>query len=95
MANAYNLLGIIYLKQGDLQRAKGLFQQSLGCESSNNRTDGMAIDYANLALIEYRLGQQEQGDKTVQTALEYARAFGETELSQLLEKQLNKNRVRP
>lgn len=95
VANAYNLLGIIYLKQGDLQRAKGLFQQSLGCESSNNRTDGMAIDYANLALIEYRLGQQEQGDKTVQTALEYARAFGETELSQLLEKQLNKNRVRP
>ena len=95
VANAYNLLGIIYLKQGDLQRAKGLFQQSLSCESSNNRTDGMAIDYANLALIEYRLGQQEQGDKTVQTALEYARAFGETDLSQLLEKQLSKNRVRP
>lgn len=93
VANAYNLLGIMYLKQGDLQRAKGLFQQSLNCESSNNRTDGMAIDYANLALIEYRLGQREQGDKTVSTALEYARAFGETELSQLLEKQLNKNRV--
>lgn len=93
VANAYNLLGIIYLKQGDLQRAKGLFQQSLNHESSNNRTDGMAIDYANLALIEYCLGQREQGDKTVATALEYARAFGETELSQLLEKQLNKNQV--
>lgn len=95
IANAYNQLGILFMKQGDFQRAKGLFQQSLLCESSNNRTDGMAIDYANLALIEYRLGQREQGDKTVQTALEYAKAFGESELSRLLEEKLNSNRVQP
>lgn len=90
VANAYNLLGLIYLKQGNLQRAKGLFQQSLDCELHNDRASGAAIDYANIAMIEYRRGQQEQAEKTLSTALEYAKADGETDLAKYLEEQLNK-----
>lgn len=91
VANAYNLLGLIFLKKGDLRRAKGLFQQSLDCEQKSNRLDGLAIGYANMALIEAKRGQSEQASKTLITAIEYAKAHGETELSMMLEKRLSKN----
>lgn len=92
VGNAYNLLGLIFMKKGDLRRAKGFFQQSLNCELRSNRAGGIAIDYANIALLEYKRGQTEQAVKTVETALEYAKAFGEGELYSQLKKQLSKIR---
>ncbi|CCZ31302.1 tetratricopeptide repeat family [Proteobacteria bacterium CAG:495] len=92
VGNAYNLLGLIFMKKGDLRRAKGFFQQSLDCELRSNRAGGIAIDYANIALLEYKRGQTEQAVKTVETALEYAKAFGEGELYSQLKKQLSKIR---
>lgn len=86
VANAYHLLGMIYLKQGDLRRARGLFQQSLDCELQNERTDGAAVDYANIALIDYQRGQKKQSAKTFATALDYAKAFEEGEVYKLLKK---------
>lgn len=91
VANAYNLLGLLFIKRGDLKRAKGLFQQSLDNELKNERCQGIAIDYANLALIEHRRGHREQAQKMLQTALEYAKTYGENELSELLEQRLSKN----
>ncbi len=88
VANAYSLLGLIYLKQNDLRRAKGLFQQSLDMEQINNRLGGIATDYANIGLIEFRKGNLEQAKKTLKTALDYAEANQEEELIRLLKNQL-------
>lgn len=88
LANAYNLLGLIYLKQNDLRRAKGLFQQSLNLEQANNRLGGIATDYANIGLVEWRCGNEEQARKTLETALEYAEADQEQELADLIRKRL-------
>ncbi len=86
VANAYNLLGLIYLKKGDLRRAKGIFQQSLQHEINDDRTDGAAIDYANIALIDYMNDQKDQSKKTFATALEYAKVFEEGEVFNLIKK---------
>lgn len=93
IANAYNLLGLIFLQKGELLHAKGLFQQSLEYEQKSNRLDGMAIGYANIAITEAQRGLNEQAIKTLETAIEYAKAHGETELSVQLENKLNKMRA--
>ena len=88
VANAYSLLGIIYLRQGDLRRAEGLFQQSLSAELQNDRFCGAAIDYANIALTAYRRGHKEQGDKNREMALRCAKDAGAENLLRLLERKL-------
>lgn len=90
VANAYNLLGLIYLKKNDLKRAKGLFKQSLDLEIVNNRFSGIATDYTNISLIEFETGNVEQALKTINLALEYAKTQQDSELTMLIEKQLNK-----
>ena len=84
VANVYNLLGIIYLKQGDFRRAEGLFQQSLSNELQNDRIGAAAIDYANIALAAYRRGHKEIGDKNKEMALQCAKDAGEDNLLALL-----------
>lgn len=90
IANAYNLLGLIYLKKNDIQRAKGLFQQSLDLEQVNNRLSGIATDYANMGLIELYIGNKEQALKTFKTALEYAQANQDDDLTILIKNHLKK-----
>lgn len=90
IANAYNLLGLIFLQLKDFKRAKGLFQQALLFEQKTERLTGIATDYANIGLIEWRMGNREAARKTLQTALEYAMAYGENDLSKILSKRLNK-----
>lgn len=92
-ANAYNLLGLIFMQMKDFKRAKGLFQESLSLEQKNDRLTGIATDYANISLIEYRCGNLEAAEKTLQIALEYAKAFGENELSKIIEERLKKLKV--
>ena len=89
-ANAFNLLGLIYLKKNDRKRAKGLFQQSLDLEQVNNRLSGIATDYANIGLIEFSAGNKEQAVKTFQTALDYALANQDEELIDIIQSHLNK-----
>lgn len=89
-ANAYTLLGLIFLRRKELRRAKGLFQQSLALEQKDERLSGIATDYANIGLIELRSGNREQARKTLQTALEYAEVYGENELSKIIKKRLQK-----
>ncbi len=88
LGNAYNLLGLVFLKQNDLPRAKGLFLQSAALEQKDERFSGAAADYANIGLIEYRSGNTEQALKTYETALVYASAFSETEFSAFLRKRI-------
>ncbi len=88
LSNAYNLLGLIYLKKNNLRRAKGLFQQSLDLEQVNNRLSAIATDYANIGLVEFRRGNKEQALKTLQTALEYAQANEDDELAAILQERI-------
>lgn len=93
IANAYNLLGLIYLQQKDLRRAKGWFQQAVGQEEKNERLNCAAIDYANIAIIERRIGQNEQAQKTLDLAIKYAEAYEDVALQNELKK-LNHNSAR-
>ncbi len=88
IANAYNLLGIIYLRQGDLRRAEGLFRQSLSSELQNERWSGAAIDYANIALTAYRRGHKDCGDQNRALALQYAQDAGAEKLAEMLKQKL-------
>lgn len=90
IANVYNLLGLIYLQTGDLQRAKVLFQQSLYLEQSNRRCPGLAADYSNLALISEMNGNADEAAHNWELALEYAEKTDDGELIELLKKRYNK-----
>lgn len=90
IANAYSMLGLIFLKTGDLTRAKGLFQQSLEQEQLNDRFSGIASDYANIGFVEYRSGQIEQAKETLQLSLEYACTFEDGELAQIIREKISK-----
>lgn len=81
VANAYSLLGLIFLQKRDFKRAKGLFQQAVGLEERNERLNCAAVDYANIALIEQKCGNLPQAHKTLQVALDYAESFGADELA--------------
>lgn len=59
VAGAYSLLGLIYVRLNDFDRARALFKQSLGREQCNSRYAGAAADYANLAMIERKSGNTE------------------------------------
>ena len=90
IANAYSLLGLIFLQKGDLQRAKGLFQQSLEQEQKNNRLSGQACDYANIGLLELRIGQTNQAKTHLQAAMELALELEDNEMARLLKNELKK-----
>ena len=88
VANAYNLLGLIFLQKKELQRAKGLFMQAVSFEERNERFNCAAVDYANIALIEQKCGNVEQARKTLELALEYAQNFEAAELVEQIKQQL-------
>ncbi len=90
IANAYSMLGLIFLQKGELLRAKGLFMQSLQLEQKHDRLNAAAADFANIALVEQKRGQTETAKKNLETAVSFAKACGDAELEQLLQKELIK-----
>ena len=89
IANAYNLLGLIYLSLNDLSRAKVLFQQSLFLEQKNQRSEGLIVDYNNLALIASITGDREAAKNNLDIALEYAQKVEDPELISIIRKKYN------
>lgn len=87
-ANAYSLLGLIYIKTNDWQRAKVLFQQSLRLEQKHERCEGIVADYANLALIEQISGNYATAKKNLQTAIEFANQSGDENLQKIIQQKL-------
>ena len=73
IANAYTLLGLILFKKNDIRGAKTIFYQSLEQELCNERKEGIAIDYANLAIVEKKIGNSNSYVKNLNKALEYAK----------------------
>lgn len=73
VANAHTLLGLIFLQKNDIKRAKTIFNQALEQELHNDRTIGIAIDYANLAAAERKCGNIQAAHKNLTLALSYAK----------------------
>ena len=69
IAGAYTLLGLVLLKKNEPERAKAIFNQALSKELCNNRKTGVAIDYANLAIVEKMQGNNELAYENLQKAL--------------------------
>lgn len=89
VANAYSLLGLIYIQTRDFQRAKVLFQQSLQLEQSNERCNGLVADYANLAVVETCYGNTDAARNNLQTALEFAQKTEDEELIKLITEKIS------
>ena len=79
----------MFLQKKEFSRAKGLFNQSLQSELNNERWCGAAVDYANIALTEYRRGRKTEGNKNKIAALKYAEESGDEELIAYLNSALN------
>ena len=90
IANAYSLLGLIYMKTGNLQRAKVLFQQSLYQEQRHSRYEGLVSDYANLACIEEQIGNKDIALSNLKISLEYAKKTENADLITLITHKIDK-----
>lgn len=77
IANAHTLLGLIFLQKNDVKRAKTIFNQALTQELHNDRAAGIAVDYANLAVVEKKCGNTEDAHKNLELALAYAKKADE------------------
>lgn len=84
VASAYTLLGLILLRQNRLKQAKAIFNQALEQELYNDRQIGIAIDYANLSLIEKMLGKKSTARKNLEAALSYSKDINEEVYNQIL-----------
>ena len=80
VANAYSLLGLIDLQLKNYKSAKSLLQQSLNLEHKNDRFSCIAMDYANLSLIEAKLGNSSLAKDNFEAALEFAKMQGDDKL---------------
>ncbi|MDO4161512.1 MAG: hypothetical protein Q4D80_00710 [Pseudomonadota bacterium] len=89
IADVYSLLGLIFLQKNDLARAKALLHQSLRLEQNHERCSGLAIDYANLALIENLSGNPASADNNFRLAVEYAKKTGDEHLLHIIQHKKN------
>lgn len=88
IANCYNLLGLILLKKGEYNHAKGLFLESINLEQKNERIKEVATDYINVSIAEIKMGKKTKSKKTLEIALIYALQAGEDELVEIIEERL-------
>ena len=87
-ANAYSLLGLIYLKENNLKQAQNMFKSALDLEHSKNRSKGAIIDYNNLAEISLKLGNKKTAQKYLQHAIDLAKELKDNNLESYLQKKL-------
>ena len=90
-ANAYTLLGLIYLETGGLGPARTMFKNAVDMENSQNRLKGAAIDYNNLAELALREGCRDEARTCLERALKYAETLEDKELAAYLEDKLKQS----
>ena len=90
-ANAYTLLGLIYLETGRLGPARTMFKNAVDMENSQNRLKGAAIDYNNLAELALREGCRDEARTCLERALKYAETLEDKELAAYLEDKLKQS----
>jgi len=86
LANAYSLLGAIYMKRDKPQRAKPFFEEAIRHELKNNRLEGMVSDYVNLGVIARDAGDIEGALLNFNEAKRYAQEVQNAELIDAVEK---------
>ena len=86
IANAYSLLGMVFLNRGDLSRAKTFVEESARRELKNNRIDGLVSDYINLGLIAKQSGDDETAQKYFEQAKLCAEQTQDANLMEATEK---------
>lgn len=84
-ANAYTLLGMVELKENNLNKARTLFKQALDLEHAQNRLKGAAIDYNNLAELSRLTGNLAEAKTYLKQALKYATKIDDKELINYLQ----------
>ena len=89
LSNAYTLLGLIELKQNNLDQAQSLFKEALDLEHAQNRLKGAAIDYNNLAELAILKNNQEEAKKYFEQALAHAEEIDDKELIDYFKSKLN------
>ena len=77
------------MKKGEIERALGLFNQSLSYELCNERWAGAAIDYTNIALAQIKRKKHDDANKNFLTALSYAEEAGNEQLRIQIQKIFN------
>lgn len=87
-ANAYTLLGLIELKENNLNTAKNLFKQAADLEHGRNRLKGAVIDYNNLAEVARRQGSSFEAEQYLRQALDYAQKIKDDNLKDYLQSKL-------
>lgn len=88
-SNAYTLLGLIELKQNNLDQAQSLFKEALDLEHAQNRLKGAAIDYNNLAELAILKNNQEEAKKYFEQALAHAEEIADKELIEYFQSKLH------
>ncbi len=91
-ANAYTLLGLIYLETGKLNQARTMFKNAIDMENSQNRLKGVAIDYNNLAELALREGNQEEALTYLNRAIQYAETLEDRDLVAYLKNKLEQSK---
>lgn len=83
-ANAYTLLGMVELKENNLNKARTMFKQALDLEHAQNRLKGAAIDYNNLAELSHLTGNKAEAKTYLAQAIKYAQEIDDKELTEYL-----------
>lgn len=71
ISRSYNLLGILFYKQGNFKKAKAYFEQHLSTSKALNNQLGIAFSLTNLGHIHLQLKQYDYAEKNYLMALEY------------------------
>jgi len=88
-ANAYSLLGMIFMNKGDFTRAKSFLEESVRHELKNNRLDGLVSDYINLGLVAQKSGHPSEAQKYFAEAKNYAEQIQDLSLLAMVENYIN------
>ncbi len=83
-ANAYTLLGVINLREENLDIAETLFKQAADLEHGHNRLKGAAIDFNNLAELARMKNMPEEAERYLNQAVEYAEKVNDEKLKAYL-----------
>lgn len=86
-ANTAAMLGLLYLRRGDWDRAESFFKDSMHIEEMLHRSLGLASDYSNLGLIAQKKGQQQKAAEYWYKASLYFESSGDKTSAEYFKKQ--------
>jgi tetratricopeptide (TPR) repeat protein len=95
MERDYGNLGNLHTSQGELGKAKRMYEAALAMAKAVGHKDGMALTYVNLAGIEEARGETGEARELLTRALELYQQIGNKEEVRKLSARLNPKPVKP